>query len=390
MVITENILRTIVRMVLSETLDRSYRYNLHNEIPGRIPDWEYDSWDDETDERNRERLSKRLGGRDMSHFTYPNCGKNTSIDSVLKDMGFIRLRYSSFMGGGVGDDVKNLLIEKDKFNAVKKQFQSALNFFNYKVVKMYDYNGNDFGYDIDGVKITIEPVFTNEVGMKGDGIYYHATPDRNVSKILKQGLVPKDRGQLGAKRPERIYLSPNFDSSLVERLEKDNGIEYTVLTVDLNGMDIKLYNDPYYDNEAVYTVSYIPPSRISVMDPQPHKLERERNNNISKWLEELCDGLGLTFIPEYNAIHGNYNGMEIDLRISIVPNYSSYYMAINGNIKRPNKNGKIINRVWRTNGYLSFGGVSFFKYEEIKPLLINKYLKKILTTGSKVGISGLV
>ena len=190
MVITENILRNIVRRVLSETLDRSYRYDLHNEIPDRIPDWEYDSWDDETDKRNRERLSKRLGGRDMSNFTYPNGEKNTSIDSVLKKLGFIHLQYNSFLGGGLGDDVKNLLIEKEKFNAVKKQFQSALNFFNYKVVKMYDYNGNDFGYDIDGVKITIEPVFTYEVSMKRNGIYYHATPDRNVSKILKQGLVP--------------------------------------------------------------------------------------------------------------------------------------------------------------------------------------------------------
>ena len=388
MIITENILRSIVRRVLSETLDRSYRYDVHHEIPNRIPDWEYDSWDDETDERNRERLSKRLNGKDMSHFTYPNGGKGTSIDSVLKKLGFKKLVYSSFMGGGVGDDVENFIIDKQDYNSNKDKFQQALNFFNYRVVKMYDYNGNDFGYDMDGLYVSIEPVFTHEVEKKDNGIYYHVTPDRNVPKILRQGLVPKDRGQLGVKRPERVYLSPKFDASLVERLENDNGMDYTALEVNLNGLDIKLYNDPYYEGKAVYTVSYIPPNRIKVMDPQPHKLEKERKSNFSKWIEEVCDELGLMFIPEYNAVHGNYNGMDIDLRISIIPNYSSYCIAINGNIKKENKNGRVVNNIWRTNGYLSFNGVSNFKYDEIKPLVIDKYLKKILITGSKAGITG--
>lgn len=386
MVINENRLRNMIRRLLSETMDRSYRYDIHHEIPNRVPDWEHDSWDDETDERNRERLSRRLGGRDMTHFTYPNGGKGTSVDSVMRKMGFKRLAFSEFMGGGVGDDVKKFIIEKGRYAEIKKQFESALNFFNYRVIKMYGYNGNDFGYDIDGLYVAIEPVFTSEVKMKEDGIYYHVTPERNVDKILRQGLVPKDRGQLGVKRPERIYLSPYFDESLVERLERDNGMPYVGLKINLKGMDVKLYNDPYYNGEAVYIVGVIPPNRVKVMDTQPHKAKREREKQFSMWIEELCNELGLVYYPEYNAVHGEYNGMEIDLQIYISENGAFFAPVVNGTIIKTNKNGKRLKTTWRTNGYISVGGNSCFRYEDVKSVIIDKVLRKILTTGSKVGL----
>ena len=380
-------LSAILREAIDETLDTSYRGYLHGEIKNRVHDWDYDIWDDDAQAENLKKLGKKLH-RDMSDFDIANGGKDTSLSSEMKKLGFIPLNYANMDGSSYDGEVEYYLIDMKKIPQVKDKFQSILNFFNYKCINMSYYDGQDFGYDMNGVRVALEPIFTEEITDTKSRVFYHATPDRNVKKILRQGLVPKDRGQLGKQRPERIYLTPNFDPYIIKELENENGMDYTVLKVDLSSQpQIKLYKDPYYSENGLYTVSYIPPSCISVLNPQPHKLQKQRALEIDKWLEELSTSLGLDY--SNGRIEGQSNNMEINLNVGIYPSYNSYYMTLKGYVKKLGANGKTRKTNFDYDNHVTFksvdgyGGTNQFAYEEVKPLLIDKYLKAILTKGTK-------
>ena len=324
----------------------------------------------------------------MSDFDIANGGKGTSLWSEMKKLGFIPLHYMNMDGSSYNGEVEYYLIDREKFSQVREKFQSALNFFNYKCISMSLNDGQDFGYDIDGVRVALEPIFTEEIADTKSRVFYHATPDRNVKKILRQGLVPKDRGQLGKDRAERVYLTPNFDPYIINKLEDNNGMDYTVLKVGLSSQpQIRLYKDPYYSENGLYTVSYIPPSCISVLNPQPHKLQKQRALEIDKWLEELSTSLGLAY--SNGRIEGQSNNMEINLNVGIYPSYNSYYMTLKGYVKKLGANGKTRKTNFDYANHVTFksldgyGGTNQFAYEEVKPLLIDKYLKAILTKGTK-------
>ena len=384
--ITKNRFRVILREAIEETLDTSYRGYLHGELKNRIKDWNYDIWDDEAQADNLKKLGSRLH-RDMSDFDIANGGNDTTLFGEMKKLGFIPLHYQTMGGKSYDGDIMYFLIDKEKFSQVKQKFQSLLNFFNFRCVKMSDYDGQDFGYDIDGIRVALEPYFTQEYETQ-NRVFYHATPDRNVQKILRQGLVPKDRGQLGAKRPERIYLTQDFDNDIVSELEDKNGMEYTVLKVDLTSQpQIKLYHDPYYEDKGLYVTSYIPPSCISVLNPQPHKQKRQRNAEMQQWFEELASSLGLSY--SNRKFEGECNGMEVNLQVNLYPIYGKFQLYLNGYIMKRSANGKgrKISFNYRdgvifksTDGH---GLCSRFEYDEIKPLIIDTYLKAILTKGTK-------
>lgn len=378
--------QTILREAIEETLDTSYRHNLHNAIKNRVKDWNYDVWDDKAQADNLRKLGSKLH-RDMSGFNIANGGNGTTLFSEMKKLGFIPLHYQTMGGESYNGDIEYYAIDKEKFSQIKDKFQSLLNFFNFRCIKMSNYDGNEFGYDIDGIRVALEPYFTKEYDSQ-NRIFYHATPDRNVKKILRQGLVPKDRGQLGAKRPERIYLTPDYDVDIVEKLEDENSMDYTVLKVDLTSQpQIKLYNDPYYQDRGLYTISYIPPSCISVLNPQPHKQKKQRETKINQWCEDLASSLGLKY--SNRKFEGECNGMGINLQVGIYPIYGHFRLYLNGYIIKRSANGKERKIPFSYRDGVAFknnserGYQTNFEYDEIKPLLIDTYLKTILTKGTK-------
>lgn len=384
--ITKNRFRAILREAIEETLDTSYRGYLHGELKNRIKDWNYDIWDDEAQADNLKKLGSRLH-RDMSDFDIANGGNNTTLFGEMKKLGFIPLHYQTMGGESYDGEIMYFLIDKEKFSQVKQKFQSLLNFFNFRCVKISNYDGQDFGYDMDGIRVALEPYFTQEYETK-NRVFYHATPDRNVQKILKQGLVPKDRGQLGAKRPERIYLTQDFDFDIVSELEDKNGMEYTVLEVDLTSQpQIKLYHDPYYQGKGLYVTSYIPPSCISILNPQPHKQKKQRETKINQWCEDLASSLGLKY--SNRKFEGECNGMGINLQVGIYPIYGHFSLYLNGYIIKRSANGKERKIPFSYRDGVAFknnserGYQTNFEYDEIKPLLIDTYLKTILTKGTK-------
>lgn len=100
------------------------------------------------------------------------------------------------------------------------------------------------------------------------GIYYHVTPSEKVSKILRQGLTPRQGSRLGYARGERVYLISYPSTNLIKdfHMRGDNR-EYTILRVDLTGLigkKIHIYQDELAEEGAVYTYEPIPPQCISV------------------------------------------------------------------------------------------------------------------------------
>lgn len=100
------------------------------------------------------------------------------------------------------------------------------------------------------------------------GIYYHVTPSEKVSKILRQGLTPRQGSRLGYARGERVYLISYPSTSMIKdfHMRGDNR-EYTILKVDLTGLlgnKIHIYQDELAEEGAVYTYEPIPPQCISV------------------------------------------------------------------------------------------------------------------------------
>ena len=154
-------------------------------------------------------------------------------------------------------------INKDKFDKIQKEFNSVLNFYNFKCIRKNIADRNR-------ITVTLEAVYGDKIDINvSDRIFYHTTPSRNVEKILRQGLVPKDRGKLGLNRPDRIYLSLYIDKLLLSELSRDSQCDYSVLKIDLrNKPDIAIYKDPYCEENGYYCTDNIPPTCISIVPEQ--------------------------------------------------------------------------------------------------------------------------
>lgn len=103
---------------------------------------------------------------------------------------------------------------------------------------------------------------------------YHLTLKKNLSKILRNGLVPKS-GNKNDNHLEKIYFFTEFNPAEFKNLlrqfleyEKLNGdTEYSVLEIDTKKLNnnIKFYEDPQLSGGlAVWCFDNIPPTAISV------------------------------------------------------------------------------------------------------------------------------
>lgn len=260
---------------LSETIDKSYSDSLHHELPRKVKDWNFHPWSKDDRQSNIDKLSSTIK-KDASWY-YKHSSDNTITDK-MEELGFCRLpsKDYSFITMKFG-------IDKSKFEKIQKQFNSILNFYNYKCIcKTYM-----FWRDV--IIVTLEAVYGDKIDIDvSDRIFYHATPSKNVEKILRQGLVPKDRGRLGLNRPNRIYLSLYIDKILLRALSNDSQCNYSVLKIDLRNMpDITIYKDPYCEENGYYCTDNIPPKCISIVPEQKETLQESifKNGRDFSYLE---------------------------------------------------------------------------------------------------------
>ena len=250
-----------IQQNLAETIEKSYTDSLHHELAHKVKDWNFHPWSKDDRQSNIDKLSSTIK-KDASWY-YKHSGDNTITDK-MEELGFYRLpsKDYSFITMKFG-------IDKSKFEKIQKQFNSILNFYNYKCIcKTYM-----FWRDV--IIVTLEAVYGDKIEIDvSDRIFYHATPSKNVEKILRQGLVPKDRGRLGLNRPDRIYLSLHIDKFLLRELGNDRQCNYTVLKIDLRNMpDITIYQDPYCGENGYYCTDNIPPTCISIVPEQKETLQ---------------------------------------------------------------------------------------------------------------------
>lgn len=163
----------------------------------------------------------------------------------------------------------------------------------YDILEFYKYYITFIEENEKGYILAIESYFTEDARetIKENGnILYHITESLNVPDILKKGLRPKTgkRKYQGGYRyfPERVYLignNPNIveniDSVIRDKEFGKNGIQYTILKIDLGKHNISLWYDDASDGKYnVYTLEAIPPSLISIttLDEIQKSIRNER------------------------------------------------------------------------------------------------------------------
>ena len=151
----------------------------------------------------------------------------------------------------------------DDFDEIDTGVEYLKDFLEYNLEQMRDEYPEEID-DIVAVDIYFEPKFTKP--QKTPKKLYHITDRKFLSKIEKQGLVPKSKRKQ-TYHPERIYLLKDI-RKVSDLLNHHNfSIDDPVLlTIDTNGLDIKLMNDPLMP-EGVYTQDLIPPKNIISVKP---------------------------------------------------------------------------------------------------------------------------
>jgi hypothetical protein len=99
---------------------------------------------------------------------------------------------------------------------------------------------------------------------------YHITPTKYVDSILNNGLKPKSE-DLRHKYPPRIYVSDNIGTlnPLSKELTRWKGDkEYSILEINTNGLDFKLYKDTtsaYKGHYYIQDIDKIPSEKIKLI-----------------------------------------------------------------------------------------------------------------------------
>lgn len=244
----------------------------------------------------------------------PNRVHNSFFEKV-EQLGFKHILTKSEYDGEYTESVRKYKTTLENYNKTRRQLQSLLNFYGYSIISeeegVSDENGQEMKW------LTFEANYNEDFDYSNNPIFYHAAPTQSVNKILRQGLVPKDRNKLGLSRPNRVYLLRNYDDHYFRELSRKEGQfigkdwDYTVLKIDLSGMEnnVHLYQDPYSENgKAFYTSDNIPSSCITV--PMQRKQVILKNREfVMNTLNRLYPFLNVeasTSNPSILSVKGTY------------------------------------------------------------------------------------
>ena len=129
----------------------------------------------------------------------------------------------------------------------------------------------EYPYIDKWIYLNFEPKNQNEVNeyVRNMKIIYHVTQEKNVDKIIKNGLTPRFKNPLFSY-PERIYLfveetPPDEIYNLTKQLKtvRKDEKKHCLLIIDVEKIpdNVSFYLDPNYGC-GVYTKDNIPPSAI--------------------------------------------------------------------------------------------------------------------------------
>ena len=125
--------------------------------------------------------------------------------------------------------------------------------------------------------IVIEAKYDVEVSIKHK--LYHTTRQEVLHKIMKNGLTPREKSKLST-HPERVYLALTYSDAydLVVQLKTDyvrkyperyktsDDVKMCILEIDpINVKYLKLFSDPNFKDNAVYTLMNIPKEAIKII-----------------------------------------------------------------------------------------------------------------------------
>lgn len=125
--------------------------------------------------------------------------------------------------------------------------------------------------------IQLEPIYQKNINKE---VYkkkwlIHLTPEKNVEKILKEGILPFNKNEL-FNYIERCYF---FEHDMVTDqdleifcrklnnayIDKDNHVTYCILKIDMDKISgINFYRDYNWVKGSIYTQQAIPPYAISI------------------------------------------------------------------------------------------------------------------------------
>ena len=284
----------------------------------------------------------------------------------LKNLGFKRIMTSRDYDGNPIETIKHLRIDKDLYtDDIKNKFNSILNIFGWQIIKTNTGKRTDCssGDEIPTIFFDIEAKYGN--GYIADGIYYHASPKNKISKILRNGLCPRDEGKRGDYRGPRIYLAAHNDDFIFNSVLGDT--DYKVLEVDLRGSGIMVYKDEYAQN-SVYTLQNIPPNRIKITTNIAN-VKEEKTKEFLVAIDELAKKYNLN-LNGY-TIRGNVCGIQIEIHFEAFP-----YVSHNG------RNFEFW--IHKKNGNRSYtSDVVGFNTKEEVVAYVEKEIKKIIKRNEK-------
>lgn len=129
--------------------------------------------------------------------------------------------------------------------------------------------------EYNNIDLIFEPKF--DVNVSKDELpdkLYHVTPNKNIDKIYKNGLTPRNNNKV-TNHPERVYLfgenNINNWKNIALNLKGENINEkYSLLEIEVNKVNknIVFMYDPNCEFEAYYVLEPITPYSIKVIDSE--------------------------------------------------------------------------------------------------------------------------
>lgn len=157
-----------------------------------------------------------------------------------------------------------------KVNDYLNEIKKLCHFYGYYIASVdYDENRNCFIYTVEslyGVTEVTDDIYKISENFNN---LYHITHKKYWNKIKKLGLFPKHHDKR-AVHPDRIYfLVDEYPFNNIKDLAKNlypNDNDYLILKVDLskNNFKVKLFLDPAYNENGVFTKENISPKCLSI------------------------------------------------------------------------------------------------------------------------------
>lgn len=123
------------------------------------------------------------------------------------------------------------------------------------------------------VNLFFDAKYDSEISIdKLPSVAYHITPEKHLKKILKIGLVPKSKHQLGIQ-PSRIYLAYKKDGiDILARHYKfyPDETKFIIFEIDVKELAkskrVKFFNDSAFEDYGIYTYDNLPPQYMKPTD----------------------------------------------------------------------------------------------------------------------------